>query len=175
MLIHLAILTGRISTAAEVAAAADSDWSSKFKQTLDIVEPKTKQLFDRLLSLRRELRNYVAHGAFGKDGEAFSFHSGTGAVPVLLPRKAGSRKFRLGSGLGFNAKAAVELLKEFEEHLWSNNRGAAKIYIQDHDLPAILTMAADGTYARATASEQDMQDFVDYMIRAMDDSANMDW
>jgi hypothetical protein len=175
VLIHLAILTGRISNAAEVTTVAEADWSEKFKQALDIGEPKTKQLFDRLLRLRRELRNYVAHGAFGKDGEAFSFHSGAGTAPVLLPRKARSRKFRMGSGLTFNAAAALELLKEFEALLWLNGRAAAKIYIQDHELPAIMPMAANGTYARAMASEQEMQEFVNYMNRAMDDSANMDW
>jgi hypothetical protein len=175
VLIHLAVLTGRITTAAEVTAVAEADWSVKFKHVLEIGEPKTKQLFDRLLTLRRELRNYVGHGAFGKDGEAFSFHSSAGAVPVLLPRKTGSRRFRMGPGLGFNSAAAIALLNEFEEHLWSSGRAPARIYIHDHELPAIMTMEAAGTYARAMASEEQMQSFVDQMSRAIDDAANMDW
>lgn len=175
VLIHVAILTGRISTAGEVTAVAGADWSEKFKSALDIKEVKTQQLFDRLLCLRRELRNYVAHGAFGKEGEAFSFHSGAGAVPVLLPQKARSRKFRMGSGLVFNASAAFDLLRDFEEHLWSDGRAPAKIHIQDHALPTVMTFASNGAYVNAMVSEQEMRGFVDYMNRSIDDAANMDW
>jgi|SRR5690349_8664395 len=35
-----------------------------------------------LLTLRRWVRNFVAHDSFGKDGQTFSFHSNAGAVPM---------------------------------------------------------------------------------------------
>lgn len=80
--IHIAILRGIVTTGFEVAELADSDWQEKFKRALDIKEPATKAFFDELIELRRQLRNYMAHGAFGKQGEAFRFHSGAGAVPL---------------------------------------------------------------------------------------------
>lgn len=175
VLIHLAIFTGRIHTAGEVAAVAEADWSAKFKSAFDLTDAKSKALFDRLLAMRKELRNYVAHGAFGKQGEAFSFHSGAGAVPVLLPHRAGTRKFKIGHGLRFNAGAALDVLEEFRTHLWDGPRSPAEIYIQQSNLPVILTMAADGTYANAMRSPDEMKLFVDHMTASFDRAVDMDW
>lgn len=175
ILIHLAILTGRICNASEVTSVAEADWAVKFKTALDISNSANKAHFDRLLALRRELRNYVAHGSFGKEGEAFSFHSGAGAVPVLLPHRAGTRKFKIGSGLAFNASEAFNALENFQKHLWADSREPAMIYIQQSHLPLILTMATNRTYANAMKSVADMNQFVEYLSEEFDRSANMDW
>src|SRR5262249_47435214 len=81
--IHLALLQGVICTGKEVAELAKAEWSSKFKCALNIDDKITKSHFDKLVVIRRQLRNFVAHGAFGKEGEAFNFHSKAGAVPVI--------------------------------------------------------------------------------------------
>src|SRR5258708_4426223 len=73
--IHLAILQGRVVTEEEVAQLAESEWKVKFKCALNISDSILKGYFDELIIVRRQLRNFVAHGAFGKEGEAFSFHS----------------------------------------------------------------------------------------------------
>ncbi|QSB18902.1 hypothetical protein JN403_21155 [Pseudomonas sp. 15A4] len=93
VLVHVAILTGGVTTAHEIADLAAADWPRKFRAVFDIKSIEEKSLFDSALCLRQELRNYVAHGAFGKGGEAFSFHSSAGAVPVLLPKKMEVRNF----------------------------------------------------------------------------------
>jgi hypothetical protein len=62
VLIHLAILNGTVKSAQEVAALAEADWSAKFKCALDLSGSGIKASFDALLDMRRELRNYVAHG-----------------------------------------------------------------------------------------------------------------
>jgi len=175
VLIHIAILTCQIKTAEEVTALAEADWATKFKRVLDIADPSTKNFFDRLLILRRELRNYVAHGAFGKQGEAFSFHSGTGAVPVLLPHKQGERKFRLGPGLTFDPISAINLIEEFREFLWLGSRKPAEMYIQQSGLPLLLTLAADGSYTKAMDSIEAMELFLDNLAWRFDVGANMDW
>jgi hypothetical protein len=69
-----------LSCAVRTPIHAKNEWSEKFKCALDISELISKQFYDQLLDIRRELRNFVAHGAFGKDGKAFNFHSGAGAV-----------------------------------------------------------------------------------------------
>jgi hypothetical protein len=51
-----------------VAELAESDWATKFKKALDIREPSTKIIFDKLVNIRRQIRNFVAHGSFGKQG-----------------------------------------------------------------------------------------------------------
>ncbi len=173
--IHIAILAGKLTTGNEVADAAASDWSVKFKRAMDLSDPTTKDLFDKLIVIRQELRNFVAHGAFGKQGEAFRFHSRAGAVPVLLPHRVGSRKFLFGSGLVFEEAAAIEVIESFIKQVWNEPRAPAEIYVQQSDLPLILTLAADGTYARAMSSVNEMSKLVDELNWQSDRAANMDW
>jgi hypothetical protein len=154
---------------------AESEWSEKYKCALDISDSTSKQLYDRLLEIRREFRNFVAHGAFGKEGRAFQFHSGAGAVPVLLPHRAGNKTFRIGEFLTFDDDAALEVIDKFSEHLWAGPRAPAKLYIQDTRLPVILTKASDGTYARAMYSIEDMETFVEHLTREADRAGDMDW
>ena len=66
ILIHLAILQGDITSGAEIADRAGAEWSVKFKHALDITDPAMKMHFDELIIIRRQLRNFMAHGAFGK-------------------------------------------------------------------------------------------------------------
>ncbi len=173
--IHVALMTGRKSTATEVTEMAEADWAVKFQSALDLTDSDAKAHYDRLVSLRKELRNYVAHGAFGKQGEAFYFHSGAGAVPVLLPHKVGSRKFKLANGLRFDASAAFIAMEEFIAYLWSGGRAPAEQYIQQSELPLILTYVHDGTYSRAMISVEDMEEFVRHLSGEFDRAADMDW
>lgn len=173
--IHVALMTGRKSTATEVTEMAEAEWSVKYQSALDMTDSVAKAHYDRLLSLRKELRNYIAHGAFGKQGEAFYFHSGAGAVPVLLPHKAGSRKFKLAQGLSFDASAAFIVMEDFIAHLWSGGRAPAERYIQQSGLPLILNFVHDSTYLRAMNSVADMEKFVRYLSGEFDRAANMDW
>lgn len=171
--IHLAILQGRITTGAEVAALATADWKAKFKAALDLPNQESKSHYDTLLDLRAQIRNFIAHGAFGKRGEAFRFHSGAGAVPVILTHSQ-KHRFALTGKPAFNESDAVENIENFLTHLWSGSRAPAKIYIFS-ELPSILTHTADGTYARAMTSEHKMTEFVEYLSHQFDAAANMDW
>jgi hypothetical protein len=173
--IHIAILRGSISTGVEVADLADADWHEKFKRALDLKDLKTKAHFDDLVEIRRQLRNYMAHGAFGKQGEAFSFHSGTGAVPVLLPHKAGKHRFTLSADLSFEDAKALKIILDFIEHLWSGEREPAYDYIQKSGLPLVLTYARNGMYKQAMMSVESMEEFIEYKLHEWDRAANMDW
>ena len=70
---------------------------------------------------------------------------------------------------------AFDIIARFESLLWTGWRAGAKLYIQDYELPTILSMAADGTYERAMSSEQTMVDFTEQLAKRIDDAANMDW
>lgn len=175
VLIHLALLSGKIASAEEIAFLAGAEWSRKFQAAIDIDNPTAKSQFDRMVSIRQDLRNHVAHGAFGKQGEAFSFHSGAGAAPVLLPHKRGSNHFTLDRGLEFDTKAAITAIEQFVEFIWSGDRAPAKLYIQDSYLPIILTYAANGTYAQAMTSTEEMNSFITHLSHEVDRAANMDW
>lgn len=171
--IHIGILHQRIKTGEEVAKLASADWNSKFKAALDLRDIKTKKHYDLLIQLRLQVRNFMAHGAFGKRSEAFEFHSGAGAVPVLLTGQQ-QQKFALTGKPAFKEKEAIDNIDKFVEHLWSGNRQQAKLYIES-DIPTILLYANDGTYERAMASKSAMNNFLKPLLNQLDQAANMDW
>jgi hypothetical protein len=173
--IHLAILQECVTTGTEVADLIGADWGDKYKLALDIQQRDAKIHFDELAVIRRQLRNFVAHGAFGKAGEAFHFHSRAGAVPVALDYHSSKSKFTLSEGLNFDDAYAFSTIDKFITFLWSGSREPARIYIQDSDLPLILPMAQDGTYKLAMSSIAEMISFVDHLSARFDNAANMDW
>jgi len=173
--IHLALLQGALSDAEQVASLAVSEWSTKYKAALPLSDPESKKWFDELLHIKKEVRNYVSHGAFGKLGEAFMFHSGAGAVSVLLPHNKRSKKYSLGTGLELRYIDVLNALDDFASFLWTGERAPARIYIQEWDLPVIMTKVKDGTYASAMTSVTDMEDYAKYLTEEFDRSANMEW
>lgn len=173
--ILLAILQGRCSTGDAVAQLAEANWNAKYKAALDLADTEDKRYYDELIVIRRQLRNFVAHGAFGKDGEAFLFHSNCGTVPVRLPYQLNADSYRFGRGIEFVDHDAIKLLDAFVGHLWSGVRAPAKLYIQDHCMPVILTMVQNGEYQAAMASEDAMTEFSDHLAGLMDRYANMDF
>jgi len=175
ILIHLAILNCSVTTGTDVVELAAADWNVKFRTALDVNDKNAKKHYDALIVIRRQIRNYMAHGAFGKGGEAFRFHSPTGAVPVTLDYEQKIPRSFLMSELAFDDEEAIQALDEFVEFLWTGAREPAKIYIQESSLPIILPMASDGTYRNAMSSVQEMTDLVMHLSRQHDDAANMDW
>lgn len=174
-LIHIAILRGKLKTGDEVASLAAADWTDKVRTAIGFADQEFKSLYDELLAIRRQVRNYMAHGAFGKSGEAFRFHSGAGAVPVNLTNLQGRDGFSMESGPSFDEAAAIETAESFIKKLWEGNLAPAKILIQEASLPIILTHANDGTYQRAMRSLEEMESFVEAETSAMENAANMDW
>lgn len=173
--ILIAILRGRCTTGEDVAGLAAAEWSTKFKAALDLGDAADKRFHDELTTMRRQLRNFVAHGAFGKDGEAFQFHSTAGAVPLLLPHGRDGASFRFGQGVDLLPEPSIALVRSFMDHVWSGPRAPARVYVQDYSLPLNLTHVADGTYADAMSSEGEMEDFARYLAEDIDRHANMDF
>jgi len=173
-MIHIGILNGKIKTGDEVATLASADWSEKVKTAIGLDDPTIKSLFDELISVRRQIRNYIAHGAFGKDGKAFTFHSGAGAVPINLTDPEGRDNLSIWSKPQFDEAAALETAESFIKKLWEGNLAPARIYLQE-ELPVILTFASDGTYKRAMKSMKEMKSFTDALMHDLDNARNMDW
>ena len=171
--IHLAILQGRVQTGKEVATLAAADWKTKFGAALDINAPVTKGHYDSLLMLRTQIRNFMAHGAFGKRGEAFHFHSGTGAVPVLLTRNP-ARRYSLTARAAFDEKSALQQIEAFIAHLWSGSREPAREHMESENT-TVLTFASDGTYQSAMRSVDAMVKLIRHQLDVHQRAANMDW
>lgn len=171
--IHLAILQGKLSSGKEVAHLAESDWKAKFKSALDVTEIQTKVHYDRMLDLRAQVRNFVAHGAFGKRGEAFSFHSGAGAVPVILTNNQ-KHRFSFTGRTEYKERLAIADIESFLQHLWSGSLAPAKHYIFS-SLPSIVSYVEDGTYKRLMQSEDEMKAFVTRLSAKFNGALDMDW
>ena len=173
--IHFTILSGKIATGDKVAELASQQWADKYKAAIGLDDPVSKLFYDQLIILRRQVRNFVAHGSFGKDGEALHFHSSAGAVPMLLTDRGSKSQLSFGTGLDFDDEAAIALVEQFIGHLWAGPREPAKIYIQESSLPLILTYAQDGSYQKAMCSVENMIQFADHLGDLFDRHANMDF
>lgn len=174
--VHIAILRGKLTTGTDVTKAADQPWPAKFELAINLGTKRAQRHLDKLTLIRRQVRNYMAHGAFGKRRAAFSFHSATGAVPMLMPGQGASRAPCFASGLGFEEPKALKTIDRFlDAFLWTGERRPAEIYLMQTDLPLVLTYANDGTYAAAMKSVKRMTDLVDRMAYEFDRAANMDW
>jgi len=172
--IHAAILKGLLLTGEDVANLADNDWASKFKACFDIQDQRIKPHYDRLVTIKRQIRNYMAHGAFGKNGEAFQIHSGAGAVPLLLPHQRGSSRFSMQGGTAFQEEEAIDAIEEFMLFYWESDNFPEVLYIKS-TLPSILPYASDSTYNNAMVSIDDMESFIEYLTGVHDRAADMDW
>lgn len=171
--IHIAILNGNLKTGADVAALAGADWKAKFKSSLSIDDSEMKSRYETLLDLRAQIRNYMAHGAFGKRGEAFQFHSDVGAVPVLLTGRQ-QHRYALTGNPSFGEKAALDEIDAFISYIYTTDIAIALEYVQS-GLASILIYAGDGTYSSAMSTMEHMKEFIEHMHHQEDRAANMDW
>ncbi len=171
--IHIAIMQGKIITGDDVLRLANADWPEKFKTALDIREMTPKMYFDKLVVIRRQLRNFVAHGAFGKKGEAFEFHSPIGAIPVTLT--GAHRSLGLSGGTEFDDKTALKVIEEFIAFLWTGERELMKLYIQNTTNPLRPASAKFGEYAAALQSRAKMKAYIKELDQLRDNATNMDF
>ena len=110
LFIHIAILNGVCSTGKELSHLTGADWAEKFKFALDFDEPETKVLFDELTLVRRQLRYKVSHGAFGKGGQVFRFHSNAAQPHYSFHTSGIESRFALVLGPSFIRHRLSKLL-----------------------------------------------------------------
>ncbi len=175
LFIHLAVVAQNLSNGEAIADLIDDEWKMKFKAAIKEESKEADRFYDELLIVRQQLRNFVAHGAFGKNGNAFKFHSNTGAVPVLMNHKKQRNRFSLHGYFTFKEAEVIQLIEDFIKFLWNGQLKPAMYYTQECVLPTILTFASDGTYQVVTLNIENMKDFASQLIRELDDADNMDW
>ena len=177
----LAVLAGKCVDAKGVENLARAYWDKKFKTALGLEDPELKRYYDELLAIRYQCRNFVAHGAFGKSGEAFMFHSGAGAVPVQLPHRAGDYSYRFlrywesgGKSAVRADRLAIEQIESFINCVRTGPLAPAWLFL-DAGSDLVLKYAHDGTYDLAMKSEENMESFIEYWSHLEDLYANMDF
>ena len=173
-LVHIAILMGRLTNGKEIVDLMKGEFGPKCKLVLDLSLSDEKAAYDDILLLRSELRNFVAHGSFGKDGAAFTFHTATGAIPLRVLDNKSRSEFSFGESASRDWETDHLRIDNFLNKLWENGRAPAKQYLEA-GIPSILTYAANGTYNKAMENDIEMKEFIYYLGRIMDNSANMDF
>lgn len=173
-LVHIAVLMGKLTTGQEIADLLRLEFGEKCKLVFDLSVPDDKLAYDEILDLRTELRNYIAHGSFGKDGSTFQFHSRVGSVPLKILDTENRSEFRFGTYNLRDWENDYARIESFLSQLWSMGRGPARQYLET-GLPCVLTLAADGTYQRAMKTDEDMRKFIMVLAQQIDDAANMDF
>lgn len=173
-LVHMAVLMGRLKTGKEIVELLNKEFGEKCKLVLDLSKFEEKASYDDILRLRTELRNYVAHGSFGKDGSTFQFHSRVGAVPLKILDGKNKSDFSFDFTPRRDWESDYSRIDNFLKMLWSGDRSPAKQHLET-DFPCVLTYASDGTYERAMQSEEAMSSFIDFIGYHMDNAANMDF
>ena len=179
--VHLAILQGKCSSAKDVGDLIWAGWSPKFKKALDISDDETNRYHARLVQIREQFRNIGTHGAFGGRKEAFIFNSGTGAVPVMLPRRNGEHSYRFGgefdhfrTNTKFVGEEEIELIAEFIDFIQAGPLAPAWIHL-DAGLDSGLTEWQRSRVRQAMKSEHAMEQFVEYETYLADKYANMEF
>ena len=175
LFIHIAVLYGRITTGEEVAKLAEDNWQKKFAIAIPITSKELKKTYDELLLIRNQVRNYVAHGSFGKNFETFNFHSGAGAVPITMFPDRNKHKFSIERYIPYEDVSAISVIEKFIELLWQDDRRPARMYLMDNDLPVVLTFAANGRYPNAMQSEQTMKALIEELNHIVDKATDMDY
>lgn len=116
----------------------------------------------------------MAHGAFGKNGEAFQIHSKVGAVPLLMTNQKSGSRFSIQPDTEFEEKEALKAIEDFIHFYWDSDDFLEIIYIRSA-LPSILTFTDDSTYEDALKSLNNMESLIEHLNTVSDNSANMDW
>ena len=173
--VHFAILNGTVQTGEAFSKISGDEWGSKFKSAVNLSVHGMKKHYDKLIELRRQVRNFISHGAFGRDGKTLLFHSSAGAVPVIHDVTESQANFTLGESLSFDAPAAFLAIEKFISDLKTAANEPAWLYVQEYGLPSIMTMAQDGSYSDAIKSSQSMNELAEYLSKQIDDATNMDW
>ena len=175
LFIHLAVVAENLADGQAILNLIDAEWKIKFKAAISDTSKEAGKFYNELLIVRQQLRNFVAHGAFGKNGNAFSFHSATGAVPVLMSHNRQKNRFSLNGSLSFKEEDVITLIEEFVKFLWTGSLAPAMYYTQECALPTILTDSVNGKYAAVTLDMNIMKEYAYYLMGEIDNSANMDW
>jgi len=175
LFVHLAIVSELMFDGLQVSKLIAGEWKDKYRAAIPAGSKEADKFYNELLIIRQQLRNFVAHGAFGKDGNAFVFHSDTGGVPVIMHYKKNHNKYSLQGDLAFRDDEVIKIIEEFILFLWKDDIGIVMQHVQKYGLPSILMCAKDGQYEFAKTDIDTMIRFCDDMQYRIDQAGNMDW
>lgn len=174
LFIHLSVISGAVISGDALSEIIKNEW--KYKYTKAIPKNQTSDKFlASLLTIRTQLRNFFAHGSFGKENQSLEFHTGTGAIPVYMSYRRSHNNLSLNNPSSYKYNEAIAIIDEFIYYLWNCEITPAMYYTQQHYLPTIMTYAVDGQYKKAMANLDEMNILSMQIIQEIENGYNMDW
>lgn len=150
------------------------NWTKKARAILDLSDPKTKKLYDRLLDIREEWRNPLAHGGFLSGGGSLYFHlPRVGALPARLRRTPAGVKF----GFNLHSESFSEIVKFFDcvDDFLREGPLYFPMKWAESGLDVAFDDASRATYKTAMDSEERFNDFLQWSQYQWEIHANMDF
>lgn len=170
----MAVLQSKIENGEDFVRISKEEWKKKFQACISLNNKEADSHFNRLLRIKDDVRNYMAHGSFGREGETFHFHSMVGAVPVSIS-KIKNQKLSMVKKLYVSPQEILKELDDFIDFFHQDERKRALKYIKNTDYPISLGYVVDGTFKRALESDEDMEDLIKEVDAILFQSWNMDW
>ncbi|MBI3099183.1 MAG: hypothetical protein HYY93_13220 [Planctomycetes bacterium] len=150
------------------------NWRTKARVVLDLQNSSAKTFYDRLVGVRDEWRNPLAHGGFLSGGASLYFHvSGVGALPMRL------RRTPAGAVLGFALPRSSfsEIMTLFDSFDAFLKGSSLRFPVKWAESGLDLSFAPESTaaYRLAMQSESDFDALLEQVAYQQDRSANMDF
>jgi len=150
------------------------NWTDKARAILDLSDGKTKKFYDKLVDIREQWRNPLAHGGFLSGGGSVYFHlPDIGALPARLRRTPTGVKF----GFILRDDSFSEIMKFFDSVEEFLREGP--LYFPMKWAESGLDLAFDDNsramYQAAMQSEEQFNDFLQWSDYEWARHANMDF
>lgn len=151
-----------------------ANWRTKARLVLNIRDPAVKAFYDRLVAIREEWRNPLAHGGFLSGGGSLYFHlPGIGALPARLRRTSAGVKVRFS----LRSSSFTEIMGLFDSFdaflLEGPLRYPIKWGLSGLDVAFDAHSAA--AHAAAMQSDETFEEFIEYRSYEEDLHTNMDY
>lgn len=152
-------------------------WGQKFKRVFDVVhDPVAKKAFDSLVGLKDRLRNPLSHGGVEAEGKhTLHFHvPDVGAVPLSVSRYKDSIHYTM---IPIGSRSFEEICGVLDDVDTFFENGPLRLgfaYVRS-GLDVAFDSDSLRDYSRASASDEEMEEFIEYTVWHYDQAANMDW
>lgn len=151
-----------------------ASWRTKARSILDVNDHSVKPLYDKLVAIREEWRNPLAHGGFLSGRGSLHFHvPRVGALPAQL------RRTPTGLIVGFSLQIRsfteiMDIFDSFDENLSEGQLRYAMKWIAA-GLDVAFDPHSTTMYSSAMNSDEEFDSFVQAMSSEADRHANMDY
>lgn len=159
----------------DLAVIMSANWTDKYKRVFDLTaDLKAKALFDELRFVKEKYRNVIMHGYFEKGGASLFFHLAPYAIPVLLSSFQDTVQY---SFLPITSKSYDDICSLFDEVdlFLKSSRVNYGVRFAESGLDVPFDAKSLARYRLASRSDEDFEEFVEYVGYISDMSVNMDW